>query len=113
MSQQPVTKTLGAPPGSSEGALRDAGKWETLRHHRLRLTTGETELPRIELSYLSRRSGLLDSSPSTVPFALLVSIADTSGRVDLHDRVAAQFPTLMALPRSQARIRTLRVRAQA
>lgn len=113
MSQQPVTKTLGAPPGSSEGALRDAGKWETLRHHRLRLATGETELPRIELSYLSRRSGLLDSSPSTVPFALLVSIADTSGRVDLHDRVAAQFPTLMALPRSQARIRTLRVRAQA
>jgi hypothetical protein len=112
MSQQPVTKTLGAPSGSGEGALRDAGKWETVRHHRLRLAAGETEQPRIELSYLSRRGGLLDGSPSTVPFALLVTITDTSGGIDLHDRVAAQFPTLVALPRNQARIRTLRLRAR-
>ena len=50
MSQEPVTKTLGAPPGSSEATLRDAGKWETIRHHRVKLARDETEQPRLEVS---------------------------------------------------------------
>jgi len=111
MSQEPATKTLGAPPGSSEGALRDAGKWETIRHHRFNLALDEAERPRIELSYLARRAGLLDGSPSSVPFALLVSIEDKSGAADLHDRVVAQFPALTPLPRTQARVQALRVRS--
>lgn len=111
MSQEPVTKSLGAPPGSSEGALRDAGKWETVRHHRFKLGAHETEQPRVELSYLARRAGLLDGSPSAVPFALLVSIVDTSGAADLHDRVTTQFPALTPLPRSQARVQALRLRS--
>ena len=108
MSQEPATKTLGAPPGSSEAALRDAGKWETVRHHRINLAAGEAEQPRLELSYLARRAGLLDGSPSAVPFALLVSIADQSGGGDLHDRVRAQFPTLAPLPRNRALIPAMR-----
>ena len=111
MSQQPVTKTLGAPPGSPEGTLRDAGKWETVRYHRLNLQPGETEQPRIELSYVARRGGGLDRSPSSVPFALLVSIIDKTSRENLHDRVASEFPALVPLPRSQARVRTMRLRA--
>jgi subtilisin family serine protease len=112
ISQEPVTKTLGAAPGSSEAQLRDAGKWETVRHYRLKLGAGETEMPRVELSYLARRAGLLDGSPSSVPFALVVSIVDASGNADFNDRVAAQFPTLTPLPRSQARIRGLQARAR-
>lgn len=112
MSHEPVTKTLGAPAGSSEATLRDAGKWETIRHHRLNFQPGEMEIPRIELSYLARRAGLLDGSPRSVPFALLVSMKDKSGSVDLYDRVAAQFPTLTPLPRSPVRIQALRVRAR-
>ena len=108
MSQEPATKTLGAPPGSSEATLRDAGKWETVRHHRINLALDEAKQPRLELSYLARRAGSLDNSPSDVPFALLASIRDTSGRGDLHDRVRAGFPKLTPLPRSQARIRTTR-----
>jgi subtilase family protein len=111
MSQEPVTRTLGAPPGSSEGTLRDAGKWETVRHHRLRLGSGEVHQPRLELSYLARRAGLLDASPPSVPFAIVASITDRSGATDFHDQVAARFPTLTPLPRSQARVQTLRLRA--
>ena len=112
MSQEPATKTLGAPPGSSEAALRDAGKWETIRHHRINLGAGEAEQPRLELSYLARRAGLLDGSPSAVPFALLVSIADRSGGGDLHDRVRTQFPTLTPLPRNPARIHAMRAQTR-
>ena len=108
MSQEPVTKTLGAPPGSSEVTLRDAGKWETIRHHRVNLARNETEQPRLEVSYLARRAGLLDGSPSAVPFALLASIRDNSGRGDLHDRVRTQFPVLTPLPSNRALIRAMR-----
>ena len=106
MSQEPVTKSLGATPGSSESRLRDAGKWETIRHHCINFALNEIEQPRLELSCLARRAGLLDPTVSDVPFALLASIRDNSGRVDLHDRVRSQFSQLTPLPRSQARIRT-------
>ena len=108
MSQEPATKTLGATPGSSEATLRDAGKWETIRRHRFNLAAGETEQPRLEVSYLARRAGLLDGSPSAVPFALLASIRDNSGGGDLHEQVRAQFPMLTPLPRNQARIHAMR-----
>jgi hypothetical protein len=105
MSQEPVSKTLGAPSGSSEARLRDAGKWETVRHHRINLPAGATEEPRVEVSYLERRSGVLDGSPTDVPFALLVSIKDTSGTGTLHDRVSAQFPAITPLQRIAPRLR--------
>lgn len=108
MSQEPVSKPLGAPPGSSEARLRDGGKWETVRHHRVSLPVAGTEEPRLELSYLARRSGVLDGSPTEVPFALLVSIKDTSGTATLHDRVVAQFPALTPLPRIAPRLRPRR-----
>ena len=106
LSQEPVTRPLSAPPGSSEAKLRDAGKWETTRHHRVNFALNEIEQPRLELSCLARRAGLLDPTVSDVPFALLASIRDNSGRVDLHDRVRAQFSQLTPLPQSQARTRT-------
>ena len=112
-SREPITKTLTVPPGSSEVTLREAGKWETIRHHRLNLALNETEDPRLELSYLARRSGALDNSPNAVPFALLASIRDTSQGNDLYDRVRSEFPILTPLPRNRAQIRAMRARATA
>ena len=112
MSQEPVTKTLGAAPGSSESTLRDAGKWETVRHHRLNLRAGEAERPRLIISYLARRAGLLDHGPNAIPFAVIVSMKDPASGSDLHDRIAAEFPVLTPLPRSEARIRALRLRSR-
>jgi hypothetical protein len=108
MGQEPVSKPLGAPAGSSEAKLRDAGKWETVRHHRFSLPPGAASEPRVELSYVARRSGVLDGSPTEVPFALLVSIRDTSGAANFYDRVAAQFPALTPLPRIPSRLRARR-----
>lgn len=105
MSQEPVTKTLGAPPGSSEAQLRDSGKWETVRHHRVRFAAGEVQNPRIEVGYIARRGGGLDGDATEVPFALLITVRDRAASGDLHDRIAAEYPVLVQVPRSVARVR--------
>ena len=105
MSQEPVTKSLGSGPRSPEIDLRDAGKWETVRHHRVRLRPGEFDNPRIELSYVARRGGRLVHESSPVRFALLVTMRDQSNDGQLYDLVEAQFPTLRALAPIGARIR--------
>ena len=105
MSQEPVTKSLGSGPRSPEIDLRDAGKWETVRHHRVRLRPGEFDNPRIELSYVARRGGRLVHESSPVRFALLVTMRDQSNDGQLYDLVEAQFPALRALAPIGARIR--------
>ncbi|WP_019872963.1 S8 family peptidase [Sporichthya polymorpha] len=105
-SQEPVTKSLGAPKGSAEVQLRDSGKWETIRHHRVILKATETERPRLELSYIARRAGALDNAPTKVPFALLVSITDNSGGGTLYDAVRSEHRALLPADRPRARIRT-------
>lgn len=108
VSQEPVSETLSAAPGSAEAKLRDAGKWETIRHHRVSFQLGDLLDPRIEVSYVARRAGGLDNSPTKVPFAILVSLNEDGEHGDFHDRVTTQFPTLAALPRVQpkSRVRT-------
>jgi hypothetical protein len=105
MSQEPVTKGLGRSGGSSETLLRDSGKWETLRHSRISLATGEASDPRLEISYVARRAGALDNSPTSVPFALLVTITDKSGGTDLYERTVKQFAALRPVPGLQSQIR--------
>lgn len=106
-SQEPVTKTLGsAKSGSTEAQLRDSGKWETIRHYRVTLKPGEVELPRLELSYVARRSGALDNSPTKVPFALLVSVIDESGETDMYDNIRARFGALRPAQRVRTRLQT-------
>lgn len=106
-SQEPVTKTLGAAKrGASEAQLRDSGKWETVRHYRLTLKPGEVELPRLELSYVARRSGSLDNSPTRVPFAILLSVVDDSGTTDVYDSVRSRFAALRPVHRARTRLQT-------
>lgn len=103
-SQEAVTQTLGAPKGANEAQLRDSGKWETIRHHRLPLPA--VDGPRLELSYLARRAGALDNSPTKVPFALLMSIKDQAGNGTLYDEVRSNFRALLPAERARARLRT-------
>lgn len=106
-SQEPVTKPLGsASTGAPEAQLRDSGKWETVRHYRVTLRPAEVELPRLELSYVARRSGALDNSPTRIPFALLVSIVDESRTADVYDAVRSRFGVLRPVQRAGTRLRT-------
>ena len=106
-SQEPVTKTLGtAKAGATEAQLRDGGKWETIRHYRKLLKPCELASPRLELSYVARRSGALDNSPTKVPFALLVSVISKSEEENIYDPIRARFERLRPVQRAQTRVRT-------
>jgi subtilisin family serine protease len=105
MSQEPVTKGLGKSGVSSETLLRDTGKWETLRTSRINLADGDSSDPRLEISYVARRAGALDNSPTSVPFALLVTVTDKSGGTDLYERTVKQFVALRPVPSVQTQIR--------
>lgn len=106
-SQEPITKPLtAATRGASEAQLRDSGKWETVRHYRVTLKPGEVELPRLELSYIARRSGALDNSPTKVPFALIVSVCDESGSTNVYDAIRSRFAVLRPVQRVRSRIGT-------
>ena len=94
MSTLPVTKPLGRASDPTKPALRESGKWETVRHHRFKMAAGTVEGPSLELRYLARNGGRLSNHAETVPFALLVSIVDKSPDSQLHDRARAQFPVL-------------------
>lgn len=104
-SQEPVAKSLGQVPGMPEVDLREHGKWETIRHQRVTLKAGEVRNPRLDVSYLARRTGSLDSSPADVPFAILVTVIDKAKAGDLYDKAAAQFSALQAVPRVASRVR--------
>jgi Subtilase family len=105
MSQEPVTAGLNKAGASSETLLRDYGKWETLRHSRINLADGDSSDPRLEISYVARRAGALDNAPSSVPFALLVTVTDKSGGTDLYERTVTQFVALRPVPTVQSQIR--------
>lgn len=105
-SQEPVACTLGAPKGSNEAQLRDSGKWETVRFHKINFQPGEIELPRLELAYIARRTGAIDNAPSKVPFAILVSIRDKDAGGTLYDEIRNQHKALLPAQRSRGRVRT-------
>ena len=109
MSHLPITKSLAPARDSTETALRDAGKWETVRHYRFKMSADTVRRPLLELRYLARHGGHLSNRAETVPFAVLISMTDQSPDSQLHDRIRAQFPQLR--PVSRLRIRPRRHRA--
>lgn len=104
-SQEPVSKSLGTLPGTPELDLREAGKWETLRHYRVSLNATTVRNPRLDISYLARRTGGLDPSAADVPFAILVTVADPTDGGKLYDETVAQFGALRAVSRVASRVR--------
>lgn len=104
-SQEPVTKGLGSKGPTPEAKLRDDGKWETVRHTRIQLGVAEYQNPRLEATYISRQAGgALDSTPSSVGFAILISVFDKSKSGSLYDQVAAQFAALRPIQRIRPRL---------
>lgn len=103
--QEPVTKTLTSSASLNEADLRDSGKWETLRHHRVSFAAGEIDDARLEVRYIARRAGALDGSPTEVPFAILISVSDPAAGGTLYDEVAARFAALRPVQRVAGRVR--------
>ena len=88
-----------------EDLARDHGKWETLRTFRCKLQPADVLDPRIDISYVARRSGALEALSDPVDFALVISVTE-DGSDDLYDRVVAEYRSLVAIPAPLARIRT-------
>ncbi len=105
MSQEPITKSLGTGPRSPEIDLRNSGKWETVRRHRIRINKGEFNNPRIEVTHIARRNGRLTYESEPVRFALLVTVHDKSGSGELYDLVKSQYPSLRPLAKVASRVR--------
>lgn len=104
--QEPVTLPLGSSKGPTEHSLRESGKWETLRHHRISVDKDKLLDPRLEVSYLARRAGALDGAPTEVPFAVLVTIQDHASNGTLYDSIREQFRALQPVQRIESRQRT-------
>jgi hypothetical protein len=92
LGSQPVTKRL---PGSQgpEIELRDGGKWDTLRTFDFSMRASSLREPRLDLTYLARRGGRLESSAPPLDFALLVTLT-ASRASNLYQEVRAAFPVL-------------------
>ena len=95
MSREPVTHPLGT-HSKPENLLRDSGKWETVRHHAAKLDAVEIVGPRLEVSYLARRSGGLNSEAPQVDFALLVTMKQ-EGNDQFYEQCRAKFDVLVPI----------------
>ena len=95
ISGHPVSKSLPGTQGS-EVELREGGKWETVRRFDLSMRAASLLDPRLDLSYIARESGLLQTSAVPLDFTLLVSVR--APRIDtLYADVEASFPVLNRL----------------
>lgn len=104
-ASEPITRTLSARKGSHEAQLRDSSQWETMRHDSVNFKPGEVELPRLEVAYVSRRTGAIDNAPTKVPFALLISIKDMGASGTLCDEIRAEYGALVPVSRPRGRVR--------
>lgn len=95
ISGHPVSKALPGTSGS-EIELREGGKWETVRRMDLRMRATSLLDPRIDLSFVSRKSGMLQSLAAPLDFTLLVSVI--APKIDtLYSDVEATYPILSQL----------------
>ncbi|WP_448620521.1 hypothetical protein [Geodermatophilus sp. URMC 65] len=105
IGQEPVTASLSGAKVSPEHELRNAGKWETLRHSRLSLKAGEASEPRLEVTYVARRGGALDNAPTKVPFAILLTLIGDAADFDVYDDVRVQYAALRPVQRVRGAVR--------
>ncbi|WP_237203438.1 S8 family peptidase [Rothia endophytica] len=95
-SREAPTLTLAPVTDRSEAKLRESGKWETLRHYRVKVPAGGAHNPRLEVGYLAREAGTLSDHAPDLPFSLLVTVCEP-GAPDFYDGVAKAYPALRAL----------------
>ena len=95
LSGHPASRSL---PGSvgPETELREGGKWETVRRFDMSMMASSLWQPRLDLSYLARRAGVLEGSAAPLDFTMLVTVG-TSKTVSLYADVEEQFSVLNRL----------------
>lgn len=106
-SAEPVTKSVSL-FGPDEVDRRDAGKWETVRRGSVRMQARSLRSPRLDLSYIARDGGVLDTSESTIDYSLLVTVR-TRPDITLYDDVRTTYQVLNPLTAARART-SVRVR---
>ena len=81
-----------------EQRQRDAGKWETVLHHRFGRRVSGLHFPRLDLSYFAREGGVLVNSGAVddLPISLLVTLE--SADPSLYEMVRQQFQILVPIP---------------
>jgi hypothetical protein len=90
----------------TESERRDAGKWETVWHGRIRKEAGELVEPRLDVAYLHRRDGMLvTEGVDPLRVVLLLTMRAPSG-VALYDSVRSQFRVLAPVVRVAVPVRT-------
>jgi hypothetical protein len=90
----------------SEAALRQEGKWDSVRVGAHRYIHAQKSLyrPRLDISHLAREGGTLAYNTDDLDWALLVSLTATRG-IPLYDQVRSQYEVLTVLPSSSVRVR--------
>jgi hypothetical protein len=99
-SHDPVAKTLSTHAYGYESERREAGKWETIKHARLRMNASSLLGPRLDLRQLSRDAGLLNRTSGPLDYSLLVSLKAGQG-INLYDQVRATFRAIAPIPLTQ------------
>jgi hypothetical protein len=83
--------------GREEAALREEGKWETVRRAvTKRYNSGRLYRPRLDLSHIAREGGVLAHRSTDLSYALLVTLVAGNG-VSLYDEVRVAFPVLVPI----------------
>jgi hypothetical protein len=95
-SETPVAESQWRRAPRDEGALRQAGKWETLVQGRRTMSVEQLFRPRLDLNYLHRKAGVLVAQVPPLPVALLVTIRTPRG-VPLYDLARRQYQVLTPL----------------
>ncbi len=94
----PVSRSVkGIASIGDEEALRDAGKWDTVRVFWDSLRASSLHDPRLDLTYVSRESGHLTRGDEELEYSLLLTVQGPK-TVALYDSVRAQYSVLSPLP---------------
>lgn len=94
-STHPSSLAVAAGQGD-EADRREAGKWETVRKFAVRKRAASFYQPRIDLSHVARRGGLLDRSVPPLRYALVATVRGPRGS-GVYDLVRSQLGPLVQL----------------
>jgi hypothetical protein len=90
---------------ADEATLRQSGKWETIRKKSVGKRASSLKSPRLDLEYMARQGGLLESAANApdIDYALLFTVTMKPG-TNVYESVRQQFGVLQQL-RTTTRLR--------
>jgi len=93
-SQEPATESLKIFGSPTATQLSGSNSWETVRYSQKNLGAGKVFEPRFELAYTKRRRASRTEGTTKIPFAVLVTIVDSSQQEDLYAAAVQNFTVL-------------------